>query len=535
MRVINRIASFMLVMALVVTTFLATPITAEAAKKTTKKAAATGVTVAGAAIQDGNVVVISSGAAASDDGLYHLVASDAISPGNVGADVAQAPVAANASFVAPLGFNTANSLLFKKFTVCVNKGGVLTPVSNSMYITNPEATAVQAGARVENGKKGLGPSPYHENVNMRTPQNVGAKQAVVTFELSKANGGGVGRPYVYNGKTYYFESRYISHFDNFICQLYRQGCQVTVILVADQMSPANCVSPYAPAGAGHSYYAFNGSTSEGLETLGALASYLTQRWTNSTYYGMRINVDNFIIGNEVNAWNQWNYSSLGPNLAAYTQEYANAFRVMYNGIKSQNANANVYVCTDHQWALNQKTVYGAKTFLTQFNTVISSQGNIDWRLAFHAYDYPLTNNQAWLPTGNVQRNQNTKFVSVYNIEEVTDFLCQPAFLSPTGQVRTVKLSEQGYTSATSDTNQAASIVYAIMVANSNRYIDGIIIAKEKDDPYIEMPQGLSFGILTPQNQKKLSYDFYAHAEDPNYIAQASALAGVDLTTQLAPR
>ena len=168
MKAIKRIASAMLVMALVVTTFLATPITAEAAKAKKTAAASSSVTIAGVAIQGSDVVVAASGTVASDDGAYHLVASDVNAAGNVGVDVAQAPVAASATFTAPLGKGTANSLLIKKFTVCVMRGGALTPVSNSMYITNPEACATSTAARSDFGKKGMLADGSAQSLNQRT-------------------------------------------------------------------------------------------------------------------------------------------------------------------------------------------------------------------------------------------------------------------------------------------------------------------------------------------------------------------------------
>ena len=534
MKMTKRIASLVMAVALMVTTFVASPLTAEAAKKSSA-AKATSVVVQAALIQGDQVVVTTSGTVGSDDGLYHLVASDVNQAAPVGADVAQMPVAAATNFTFPLGKNTAASMLYKKFTVCVSKGGVLSPVSNSMFITNPEAVATHTIPRMDNGKKGIIADASVYNIGTRQLAQLGTKQATVTLELSKvSNGRGV--PYNYNGKDYYFNTAYLSAYDNFLARLNTQGIQVTLILVCDANANGNFISPYALNGLGlHTYYGLNASTTEGIEYLTALCSFLSSRWTTKPYYGGYCRVDNWVIGNEVNAWNQWNYMSCGGNLAAYTQEYANAFRIMYNAIKSENANANVYMCTDHHWNLTEKTVHSAKSFITQFNSVISSQGNIDWRLAFHAYNYPLTNNMAWAPTSNVQRSQNTKFISVYNINVVTDFMSQPQFLSPTGAIRTVKLSEQGYTSAAGEPQQAASIVYAVAVANSNSIIDGIIISREKDDPYIEMPQGLANGLMTYDNKQKMAYDFYVHAEDPNYIAQASAIAGQDLTTLVVPR
>lgn len=527
MRLYKKFASMALALTLVVTAFAFIPVLKVDAKG--------GVTIGGALIQGSDVVVASSGTAASDDGMYHLVASDVNQAAPTGIDVAQVPVSGAASFSAPLDKGGANSLLFKKFTVCVMSGGALSPVSNSMYITNPEACATRSAGRMDNGKKGLLCDASSVNMGMRSLADLGVKQATVSLPLSKISNG-EGAPYVYNGKTYNFNTRYISAFDNYLGRLNSQGVQVTMILLVDQAAKTEFISPYAYNGlGGHNYYGLNATTTEGIELLEAMGSFVASRWSGYSYFGMNAKVDNFIIGNEVNAWNEWNYMSCGGDIATYTQEYANAFRVLYNAIKSENGNANVYVCTDHHWALNEGVVHGSKAFLTQFNNAIRSQGNIDWRLALHAYNYPLTSVTSWAPTANIQRSQATRFISVYNIDVVTDFLCQPDFISPTGAVRTVKLSEQGYTSAQGEELQAAAFTFAYLVAENNSHVDGLILSREKDDPVIEVPQGLANGILRSDNTQKASYDYYKNAGNPDYVAKASAVAGVDLNSLLAPR
>ena len=527
MKTFKRFFGIAIALVLIVSAFFASPaITAKAAD---------GVAIGGAVIDGGNVVVASTGQTASDDGVYHLIASDVNQAANAGKEVAQLPVSAAATFTVPLNKNTADSVLYKKFTVCVMKGGALTTASNSCFITNPEACATRTTPRMDNGKKGLLCDASSVNMGMRSLADLGVKQATVSLPLSKISDGS-GVPYVYNGKTYNFNTRYISAFDNYLGRLNSQGVQVTMILLVDQAAKGEFISPYSYDALGaKNYYGLNATTTEGVELLEAAGSFIASRWSSYSYFGMNAKVDNFIIGNEVNAWYEWNYMNCGGNLPLYTQEYANAFRVLYNAIKSENANANVYVCTDHHWALNERTVHSSKSFLTQFNNYIRSQGNIDWRLALHAYNYPMTSVVSWAPTGNIKRSQDTRFISVYNIDVVTDFLCQPDFLSPTGAVRTVKLSEQGYTSSQGEEVQCAAITYAFLVAENNRYIDGLILSREKDDPIIEVPQGLANGILRYDNTQKPSYAFYKNAGNPEYTAKANALAGIDLTTLLAPR
>ena len=150
MKLVKRIAGFMLAITLVVTAFAGSPaITAEAAKST-KAAAQTGVAIGAVLIQGADVVISSQGTVASEDGMYHLIASDVNQTAPVGTEVAQAAVSGAATFSVPLAKGSANSMLYKKFTVCVMSGGALKAVSNSMFITNPEACAGPSRKRKKN-------------------------------------------------------------------------------------------------------------------------------------------------------------------------------------------------------------------------------------------------------------------------------------------------------------------------------------------------------------------------------------------------
>ena len=274
-------------------------------------------------------------------------------------------------------------------------------------------------------------------------------------------------------------------------------------------------------------YAFNSTTPEG-ET--AVRNYAR---TMANYYGDY--VSNWVIGNEVNARQPWNYMQ-SSNVNQYAAEYAKAFRIMYNGLKSENANAQVYVATDQQWAVasNASQYYGSRPFLVAFNDYIRSEGNIDWRLSSHPYNVPLYDPNNWTPTGYATHSQSSRYVTMQNIDVITDFLSQPELLSPSGNVRSLKLSEVGYTSSAGEQQQAIAVTYAYLQAISNRYVDGLIISREMDEA-VEIAQGMAVGLLNGSAQPKMAYDFYKHAGDPNYLAQASAMAGVDLTSHITVR
>ena len=469
------------------------------------------VVIAGALIQGANVIVASSGTVASEDGQYHLVASNANQTAPVGTDVAQVPVAAAANFSIPLAKDTANSMLFKKFTVCVISGGALKPVSNSMYITNPEACASFAPARMDYGKKGILPDLLKSVADLNQPADLGAKQVNLNFPLSRLNS--------------------LAGFDYSVRKYNSLGMQVNFIILVDNNTPATFVNPYSMDAFGaHNNYGLNAHTDEGVAALESAASYLAKHYSGIGYG----QVDNFIIGNEVNAWYLWNYMNCGSN-EVFMKEYSDAFRIMYNGIKSENANANVYACIDHQWARAEASYYvSGKYFLTQLNNNIKSEGNIDWRVAVHPYNAPLYAAGAWTTGKNVSHNQNSPYITMANLDVLTDFLCTPEMRSSTGAVRTVKCSEVGYSSANGEAAQAADLVYAYLSAENNRYVDGLVISRERDHEF-DISQGMVSGLTNLDGSHKMGYEFYKNVTDPNVIAQASQAAGVDLTKMITPR
>ena len=502
----KRLVSLLFTLTLVVCGTVTTCIVSDA--KTSNS-----VTIGSVLIQGTDVAVVTSGTAASEDGLYHLVASDPNQSAPVGTDVVQAAATNGASFTVPLAKGTANSMLFKKFTVCVMNGGALTPVSNSMYITNPEGCASAAPGRMDFGKKGILPALEKNIADLNQPADLGVKQVNLNIPLSVIDNPGKLAGYDYSVRKYN-----------------AMGMQVNVIVLAD-INSGGYINPYAADGLGaHNYYGLNANTTEGVNSLANAASFLGRHYAG----GANGQVDNFIIGNEVNAWWLWNYMNCGSN-DVFMNEYANAFRIMYNGIKSENATANVYCCIDHQWARAEASYYiSGKEFVTKFNNIIKSQGNVDWRLAVHPYNAPLYAPNAWATGGGVTHSQNTAYVTMANIDVLTDFMCSSDMLSSTGAVRSVKCSEVGYTSANGENLQAASLVYAYLVAENNRYIDGLVISREMDH-IGDIAQGMVSGLCNTDASHKMGYDFYKNAADPNYIAQASAAAGVDLQSLITPR
>ena len=228
------------------------------------------------------------------------------------------------------------------------------------------------------------------------------------------------------------------------------------------------------------------------------------------------------------------------DIDTYAREYANAVRVFYNSIKSMNANARVFVSMDQQWDRNISTNqnYDVKDLLVSLNDIVSSEGNIDWGLAHHPYAYPLTNTTFWNSSGKIRKlitdEQDTSIVTMENIEVVTDFLQREAMLTADGEVRPVILSELGYSSTGGEVNQAAAFAYAYYAAESNPYIDALILSRQTDAAE-EVAQGLALGLATQGGQRKYIYQVFQNidqAGSENYTEFAKSVIGINSWTEI---
>ncbi len=482
--------------------------------------------VANAVIQGNNVVVTTSGTATSDDGILYLYAQEVYEAGALGTVVGKAPSGAvNPTFTFTLNKYQANSNLTKKFAVMANKGGVITQVSqNACYITNPEASTNRAPARRDGGKKGI--LPAAETIgNTAELQQLGIKQIVYNLPIGNlVSSGGV--PFTYNGKNYQFSSAIVGQYDQIVPKMNAAGIQVTLILLNNLTKNQTLIHPRSRGLVGN-YYAFNTSDMAGTELLEAIAAFLGSR-----YAGQVGVVDNWIVGNEFNAPNPWHL--MNADIDTHTMAYAQALRIFYNGIKSENKNARVYACIDQEWAYPDSALhYAGKTCLEKLNNIMINEGNVDWGVAAHPYNYPLydSNTISMRLKAPVSHTQLSRYITMENIDVLTDFLCQPALKAPNGQVRSVLLSEQGYTSTAGEQLQAAAIVHAYAQANANQHIDGFILNRQLDHQ-VEVAQGLATGIKNPNGTHKLAFSWYQNADSPAIQTQAAAVFGATSMAQL---
>ena len=383
------------------------------------------VTINSCTIAGNTVTVVATGAVpASDDGVYYLFELKPYQT-EVGARAdfcASAPAAETAIFTTTLDYNSAGNKLYSRFVVTTRQGGLFVPVSNEMYITNPEALATKATGYPVRSKKGLTADwRYSDELS-----SLGAGYASYELDISRFFTAG-GTNYTYNGKTYSFNSGVVTEYD-VVCQKFANaGCNV-VMIIKNSFNPATA-DLILPTGrvAGKNCYAFNTAEQGGAEKIEALMSFLANR-----YSGSKGTIHTWIIGNEINNNSPWHYAG-DMSADAFAAQYAKEFRLCYNAIKSQNAGARVFLNIDQRWNFEDGTPnqYAAKKILDNFAANISQTGNIDWGVSIHPHPVPLFNCQFWnMPAAYaglklIDHTDNSKMINPTNVDVLTNHMIQP--------------------------------------------------------------------------------------------------------------
>lgn len=471
----------------------------------------------------------------SDDDSFYLVAlkpyEESIPEGRQA--VAETKKENLFTLTAPVNEFQEDSRLYDKFVVAVKKDGQYAAITTPHYITNPEALAGYSEPFPESESiKGLLVDP----LKLATSEldELGVKHAVYNIPVARLLGPSTHSDYptityTYNGKKYTLNGHVVDEYDYVFRTLTRKGIVITAILLNNKASHApQMIHPLSRNGNAY-YYAFNAAEEEGCEYLEAVSAFLAERYRDREHG----TVMNWIVGNEINVRSLWNYMQ-NVELDVYVREYARAFRLVYNGIRSMNANARVYISLDQQWTgnLTSASSYNSRDILDEFNECISREGNIDWGLAHHPYSVPLTWPKFWdLSAQNealVLESEDTSMVTIYNIDVVTDYLQHPEFLTQEGEVRSVILSEMGFTSTYGEDVQAAAFAYAYYIAENNQYIDAMILSRETDAAE-EVAQGLALGLSYQNGRKKYIYDVFRYIDtdrSQEYAEFAKAYIGI---------
>ncbi len=119
-------------------------------------------------------------------------------------------------------------------------------------------------------------------------------------------------------------------------------------------------------------------------------------------------------------------------------------------------------------------------------------------------------------------------MSMANIEVLVNYMKQQQFLDPDGEVRSILISELGYSATAGEAVQAAAYAYAYYKIAAYGEIDGFILNRETDAAE-EVAQGMAFGLTTADGGHRQVYNVFKYidtSEHGKYTDFAKDIIGI---------
>ncbi|MCM1266740.1 MAG: DUF5722 domain-containing protein [Bacteroidales bacterium] len=399
--------------------------------------------------------------------------------------------------------------LFSRFVPALRIDGNFVPMGKSVYLSNPEALAENRDAYPDPGsKKGLLLDPTMIGDPELT--ELGVKHTIYNIPLSHIMGETADPTfptitYTYRGKNYQFNGAAINGYDGLFTYLSDMGMSATAVVLNDWNEEyLELIHPEARKQAdGAYYYMFNTAEENGARTLEAVASFLAERYSSGEH-GM---IHSWVIANEINQKRVWNYMDT-QDVVHYAETFERSLRIFYQAVKSHYAAGRVYFSIDHAWNSNEgdnRNFFNGRDVLEAFNTAALAHGNYDWGIAIHPYPEPLTRVNFW--SQEYDKTRDTSHLSVMNLNVLTDMLSEDAFLQRDGDVRSITITELGFSSGSGERLQAAAFAYCYYIVEANPYVDAFLMSRQTDAPE-EVRAGLSFGIYEYDHTGKYMKDVF---------------------------
>ena len=99
-----------------------------------------------------------------------------------------------------------------------------------------------------------------------------------------------------------------------------------------------------------------------------------------------------------------------------------------------------------------------------------------------------------------------------NLRTITDFLGQENCLDTNGNVRSITVTELGFSSYSGEKLQAAAAAYCYYIIDANPYIEAFIMNRQTD-AFEEVRNNLAFGIYEMDQSAKFLYEIYKNLDD----------------------
>jgi hypothetical protein len=334
--------------------------------------------------------------------------------------------------------------------------------------------------------------------------------------------------FVYNGKTYYYNTSAIASLDNTLKTCSDNNVIVSGILLIPRSLTGQLGEILNHPDADNGPYTMaNVTTLQGVNYYAALVAFLSKRYSRpDRLYGR---LPNWILHNEVDHGFYWTNAGK-KSVNVYTELYDRSMRTVYYAARMYNPAAKVFLSLTHFWAsAGAPGSYPSLTMLNQFKDMSAKQGDYEWGVAYHPYPASLLEPKTWNDQPISLDVNNSPLITPKNAELIDTWMRMKSTLFEGQKVRSLMFSEQGIQTKSTNgtfttqalTEQAAGVAYMWKKFNRLPSLEAFQYHRRVDN---RSEGGLWLGLWTTavgqnetQDQKKPSW----------FVMQAAGTANED--------
>ncbi|MEE0969542.1 MAG: DUF5722 domain-containing protein [Clostridia bacterium] len=344
--------------------------------------------------------------------------------------IAQTKCAGEMSFSVPLK-NGAVTSLYSSFVLSVfDRTNGYIPLCDAKYIENPSTLAKNKSDYPEYSSiKGLNIVSSSEAVSL------GVKHTVIRVPIedymSTSGEGSV--TYIFDGSSYYYNSKKVSELDYKIKTLTGAGIEIflefTLNTAPSELPKAlSSLGTYSGTAKENGHYAISVSSGESYRYMAAFFEFLAERYTRSdAKYGFAAS---YILGRGVNSLTETGIDD-AMTLADKAESYAKLLRVAQTALRSRYKNGKVFVSLNNLWkaeeesgskeaALNpaapvsKRETFGVKEFLSALYDAVKTGGEFEYGFAVIP-NSPDGSSSVWSDAGT-----GDKYITVRNLSLIRE-------------------------------------------------------------------------------------------------------------------